>query len=74
MYLRRRVDDLRFQLPHLVSMYTGNIDATAFGPACPQQDIAINFTFPSALILPPALELFISGIFTPLNFTSEDWE
>ncbi len=33
----RRTGDLRFRLPQAVDAYTGTLNATAFGPACPQQ-------------------------------------
>ncbi|KAJ7791515.1 Alpha/Beta hydrolase protein [Mycena olivaceomarginata] len=35
------VGDLRFRLPVAVSAYTGTHNATAFGPACPQQTIQL---------------------------------
>jgi hypothetical protein len=35
------VGDLRFQLPQSIPSYTSAVKATAFGPACPQQQIRL---------------------------------
>ncbi|KAJ7119783.1 Alpha/Beta hydrolase protein [Mycena epipterygia] len=35
------VGDLRFRLPQTVPAYTGAHTATAFGPACPQQEVVL---------------------------------
>ncbi|KAG6816185.1 hypothetical protein H0H87_008012 [Tephrocybe sp. NHM501043] len=45
-YARPPVDELRFNLPQSIEPYTGELDATSFGPSCPQQKV----------ILPPGLD------------------
>ena len=67
-----RVGGLRFQLPQPLPPYTGTHTASSFGPACLQQNVTRDFTFPSFLS-PSTLELVGQVIGPPLD-TSEDCE
>jgi len=37
------VGNLRFRLPQPISAYNGSIDATSYGPACPQQKLTLPY-------------------------------
>lgn len=47
-----RVGDLRFRLPVAVDAYNGSLTVTAFGPACPQQEVKLPILsgFPEEVI------------------------
>jgi len=40
-FFKKRIGDLRFQLPEPIEFYTGHHLATTFGPACAQQTLRI---------------------------------
>ncbi|OBZ71164.1 Lipase 4 [Grifola frondosa] len=61
--------DLRFQLPEPVDPYTGNNDASAFGPSCPQQ--AINLPLPDGLAA-ETVNFIVNSIYQDITPSSED--
>jgi hypothetical protein len=65
------VGDLRFRLPVAVPAYTGTHNATAMGPACPQQAVQLPILagFPQEVI--DAVSNSIYGTIFP---ASEDCE
>ena len=63
--------DLRFRLPEPIPAYDGTLDATAFGPACPQQKI--NLPIPDGLTA-DAMNLIVNSIFQVVFPDDEDCE
>ncbi|KAF9018985.1 alpha/beta-hydrolase [Hymenopellis radicata] len=61
--------NLRFQLPEAVGAYTGTIDATAFGPSCPQQAVKL----PVLTGLPQeTVDYVVNSIFSDVLPSDED--
>ncbi|KAJ3567939.1 hypothetical protein NP233_g6036 [Leucocoprinus birnbaumii] len=61
--------NLRFRLPQPVPAYNGTIDATAYGPSCPQQ----AFTLPILTGLPQEIvDDLVNGVFSAIFPTDED--
>ncbi|KAF9018964.1 carotenoid ester lipase precursor [Hymenopellis radicata] len=61
--------NLRFQLPAAVGAYTGTIDATAFGPSCPQQAVKL----PVLTGLPQeTVDYVVNSIFSDVLPSDED--
>ena len=63
--------DLRFRLPEPIPAYDGTLDATAFGPACPQQKI--NLPIPDGLTA-NAVNSIVNSIFQVVFPDDEDCE
>ncbi|KAF9049515.1 carotenoid ester lipase precursor [Hymenopellis radicata] len=59
--------DLRFRLPQAVDAYTGTLNATSFGPECPQQ----SGVAPNTDGLPAAIAAFLTS-WNPTFPTDED--
>ena len=63
------VGNLRFRLPEPISAYNGSIDATSYGPACPQQKL----TLPILEGLPAQIvDDIVNTVFTALFPDDED--
>jgi len=70
-YDQRSVGNLRFQLPQPIPAYSGTIDATSYGPTCPQQ----KFTLPILQGLPAEIvDDIVNKAFTALFPDDEDCE
>ena len=61
----------RLNLPKAVDPYTGQHNATTFGPACPQQNSASGSSGKTLPGIPPVLEPVL-GLVDVINETSED--
>ncbi|KAJ7599915.1 carotenoid ester lipase precursor [Mycena floridula] len=63
------VGNLRFRLPQQISTYKGSFNATAYGPACPQQKIKV----PILMGIPQEIVDYIVNFFHGVKFPdSED--
>ena len=63
------VGNLRFRLPEPISAYNGSVDATSYGPACPQQKL----TLPILEGLPAQIvDDIVNTVFTALFPDDED--
>jgi len=66
---KHSVGNLRFRLPEPIYTYNGSIDATSYGPACPQQ----KFTLPILEGLPAqVVDDIVNTVFTALFPDDED--
>jgi len=65
------VGNLRFRLPQPISAYNGSIDATSYGPACPQQ----KFILPYLQGLPAEIvNYLVNGVYKVVVPDNEDCE
>ncbi|KAF9018555.1 alpha/beta-hydrolase [Hymenopellis radicata] len=66
--------DLRFQLPQPVDAYTGALNASVFGPACPQQSGPFpGPTYNGSIIVDRSLDLGEPIIYVSFNYRVSAW-
>ncbi|ETW78802.1 Esterase/lipase/thioesterase [Heterobasidion irregulare TC 32-1] len=61
--------DLRFRLPKTIDPYTGTQTVSAFGPACPQQEITLPI---NNALAQDAIDFIVNELYSVVSPSSED--